>query len=198
MEHYYSADPSSRSEEKQITYELEGRRFLFWTDHGVFSIDRVDHGSDILIHAVRKEEPHLTGKAVDLGCGYGPIGISLAALLPGVQFHLIDVNERAMDLARRNAEENQVSDRIWVGTAEEAPAGEVDVVITNPPIRAGKAVIYDLFRKSYDWLAPTGRLYVVIRKNQGAPSAVKELSQIFGNCETIARQSGFHVLRCVK
>ena len=160
MEHYYSADPSSRSEEKQITYELEGRRFLFWTDHGVFSIDRVDHGSDILIHAVRKEEPHLTGKAIDLGCGYGPIGISLAALLPGVQFHLIDVNERAMDLARRNAEENQVSDRIWVGTAEEVPAGEVDVVITNPPIRAGKAVIYDLFRKSYDWLAPTGRLYV--------------------------------------
>ena len=79
-----------------------------------------------------------------------------------------------MDLARRNAEENQVSDRIWVGTAEEVPAGEVDVVITNPPIRAGKAVIYDLFRKSYDWLAPTGRLYVVIRKNQGAPSAVKE------------------------
>ena len=80
MEHYYSADPSSLSEEKQIRYELEGQSFRFWTDHGVFSIDRVDHGSDILIHAVRKEEPHLTGKAIDLGCGYGPIGISLAAL----------------------------------------------------------------------------------------------------------------------
>ncbi len=198
MEHYYSAVPTSLSEERQIVYSLEDREFRFWTDHGVFSMERVDHGSDILIRAVRREEPCLSGEVVDLGCGYGPIGISLATLNPLARFRLIDVNDRAMDLARRNAMENGVEERVLVGTAQTVLSGSADAVITNPPIRAGKAVIYDLFRQAHEWLKPGGRLYVVIRKNQGAPSAAKELETIFGDCETVARQSGFHVLRCQK
>lgn len=198
MEHYYTNDPTSRSEIREISYELEGRRFTFETDHGVFSMERVDHGSDILIRALRRNEPSVSGQVIDLGCGYGAIGVTLAVLYPEAQFHLIDVNDRAMALARRNAEKIGVSDRIEVGTAQISGEAEAELVVTNPPIRAGKETVYRLFQNAYEWLEPGGRLYVVIRKNQGAPSAVKELLRIFGNCETVERQSGFHVLRCVK
>ena len=199
MEHYYTNAPTSRSDIREIRYEVNGHSLRYLTDHGVFSMERVDHGSDILIHAVIEQEAAMTGTMIDLGCGYGAIGVAVAAVYPQVKVSMIDVNDRAMELARRNAEKNGVSERVAVGTADQLAVQEgAEVVITNPPIRAGKETIYGLFQDSFQWLRPGGRLYVVIRKNQGAPSAVKELTQIFGNCETVERQSGFHVLRCVK
>lgn len=199
MEHYYTNAPTSRSDIREIRYEVNGHSLRYLTDHGVFSMERVDHGSDILIHAVIEQEAAMTGTVIDLWCGYGAIGVAVAAVYPQVKVSMIDVNDRAMELARRNAEKNGVSERVAVGTADQLAVQEgAEVVITNPPIRAGKETIYGLFRDSFQWLRPGGRLYVVIRKNQGAPSAVKELTQIFGNCETVERQSGFHVLRCVK
>lgn len=198
MEHYYTNDPTSRSEIREISYELEGRQFTFETDHGVFSMERVDHGSDILIRALRRNEPSVSGRVIDLGCGYGAIGVTLAVLYPEAVFRLIDVNDRAMALARSNAEKMGVCGRVLVGRAQEAGEAEAELVVTNPPIRAGKDTVYRLFQNAYEWLEAGGRLYAVIRKNQGAPSAVKELRRIFGNCETVERQSGFHVLRCVK
>lgn len=199
MEHYYTNNPTSRSDIREITYELEGRNFYYLTDHGVFSMERVDHGTDILIRTVREQETELSGMEIDLGCGYGAVGVTLAALYPQAQFRLIDVNDRAMELARRNAQKNGVIQRVKVGDASAmAEEASAETVITNPPIRAGKETVYGLFRDAYRWLMPGGRFYAVIRKNQGAASAVKELQQIFGNCDTVERQSGFHVLRCIK
>lgn len=198
MEHYYTNAPTSASKIQEIVYELEGRRLTFLTDSGVFSKGRVDHGSDILIRAVLKNEPFFAGYGVDLGCGYGAIGVSLAVLYPQARFDLIDVNDRAMELAARNAQKMGVAARVTVAGAQEAKPSGAELIVINPPIRAGKETVYQLFNNTCEWLAPGGRLYAVIRKSQGAPSAVRELTRLFGGCDTIERQSGFHVLRCVK
>ena len=138
MEHYYTNAPTSRSDIREIRYEVTGHSLRYLTDHGVFSMERVDHGSDILIHAVIEQEAALTGTVIDLGCGYGAIGVAVAAVYPQVKMSMIDVNDRAMELARRNAEKNGVSERVAVGTADQLAVQEgAEVVITNPPIRAG-------------------------------------------------------------
>ena len=206
MEHYYTNDPTVASQMRQIEYSTGDKTYRLWTDRGVFSVEKVDKGSDLLIRNVMRAEAGFGGTALDMGCGYGPIGLVLASAFPNSRFCLIDVNERAMDLSRKNAKELHVEDRICVGTWEaltgEQATGvnnggndaEFDLVVTNPPIRAGKQTVYALFQQAFDALRTEGRLYVVIRKNQGADSATKELKRLFGNCETLDRESGYHIL----
>ena len=205
-EHYYSKEPVSASHERRIAYEIktgEGtERFTFVTDNGVFSGDRVDHGTDILLRVILKDrlkrEQGAAARIWDIGCGYGPIGITLGRLHPEAFVQMTDVNERAMDLARRNAVQAGLK-HFEVTAADSAVVDEAfDLIVTNPPIRAGKAVIYQIFAQAQDSLATGGSFYVVIRKNQGAPSAAKELERLFGACETVGREAGYHVLRVTK
>lgn len=209
-QHYYSKEPVSASHVRYIEYEIaylsQPLRFTFETDSGVFSISRVDHGTDILLRAIakdaaRQQEEDGEWKApksvLDIGCGYGPIGITLGRFFPEAHVCMVDVNERAMDLARRNAQTARLQD-FTVESASSLSAGAFELIATNPPIRAGKAVVYGIFQQALEHLAPGGALYVVIRKNQGGPSAIKELTRLFGGCEVIDRQSGFHILKCIK
>lgn len=198
-DHYYTTSPDSKSDIRPLEYEVNGKKYTFYTDHGVFSISRVDHGSDILIQTVLEDyDPEGPITFLDMGCGYGPIGIVMADSYPESNGVLLDVNERAMDLARRGAERNRVSERISIVKEAELEGKTFDMVVTNPPIRAGKQTIYHLFGIACEKMNAGGVLYVVIRKNQGAESAVKELKRLFGNCETINRESGFHILKSVK
>lgn len=203
-QHYYSKEPVSASHVRYIDYEIsyqnQPRSFTFETDSGVFSISRVDHGTDILLNAIAKDMAGETAPAsvLDIGCGYGPIGITLGCFFPEAHIHMVDVNERAMELARRNAQTARLKDFLVDSVDNLPPAETFDMVVTNPPIRAGKAVVYGIFQQAREHLAPGGALYVVIRKNQGGPSAVKELTRLFGNCQIIDRQSGFHILKCIK
>ncbi len=194
--HYFTNDPGLRSDERVIEYEVCGRQYRFITDHGVFSMERVDFGSDLLIKTVLEHEGEVTDGIIDIGCGYGPIGIVLSDAYEKSRCLMIDVNERAMELARKNAEANGVLSRVSIGTAEElSPEPEsAEVIVTNPPIRAGKETVYSLFRMAEAWLMPGGRFYAVIRKNQGAPSAQRELSSIFVAAETIERSAGYHII----
>ena len=194
-EHYFTNQPVSESCVREIVYALPEGELRLLTDRGVFSGSRVDHGSDILIRAVRAMEKG-PKSLLDIGCGYGPIAIALGKAWPDSRLMMIDVNQRAMELARENAGRNGVS--AVVKEASNLPDEFFEVVVTNPPIRAGKDVVYGIFRQAWDHLPDGGRLYVVIRKNQGAESAVRELQQLFGNCETVERQSGFHILRSRK
>ncbi|MBQ7064866.1 MAG: class I SAM-dependent methyltransferase [Firmicutes bacterium] len=198
MEHYFSNNPTSRSDEQIIRYTLADRLYLLMTDHGVFSMDRVDKGSDLLIRTVLKAEED-PASCMDIGCGYGPIGLILADRWPASEWQLVDVNDRAMELAGRNAAALGLLGRVQIGPMESFPADDRrEVIVTNPPIRAGKQVIYGLFREAWERLAPGGRLYIVIRKNQGADSAAREIRNLFGNCETVGREAGYHVLRAEK
>ena len=202
-QHYYSKEPVSASNERCIEYTIGSERFSFITDSGVFSISRVDHGTDILLNAILKDHPAVPGRILDIGCGYGPIGVVLGSIYPAAHVHMVDVNERAMDLARRNAQAAKLTDYTVEPVDHlldllNAPENAFQMVVTNPPIRAGKAVVYGIFAQAQEQLAPGGALYVVIRKNQGGPSAIKELERLFGSCTVIDRQSGFHILKAVK
>ncbi len=171
--------------------------FRFITDTAVFSRDRIDFGSALLIEAMQLE-PDAT--VLDVGCGYGPIGMSAAKLAPQGKVYMVDVNERAAGLARRNLDENGIANaEVRVGDALEPVRGiTFDHVLTNPPIRAGKAVIYRIVDEAHAALRTGGSLWVVIQTKQGAPSMKKKMQQTFGNVDDVEREAGYHVFRSVK
>ena len=194
-EHYYTKTPGVAHDEKQVIFEALGLRFQCATDAGVFSRDGLDMGTRILLEAL----PEPGGRALDLGCGWGAVGVVLGKRYPDLELVLTDVNERAAELARRNLRENGVKNaRVLCGDGLAAVEGAFDLIALNPPIRAGKAVVYGLFAAAAGRLVPGGALYVVIRKQQGAESARKYLETVFASVERVARDKGYWVLRCAE
>lgn len=196
-DHYFSQEPGSISEPARHETDFGGRAYTFYTDSGVFSKGRLDPGSALLIECV----PKLRGSVADLGCGWGPIGIILASRNESCAFTLLDINSRAVELCRRNIEENRIENARALQSDGFASLDQNDyfgTVVTNPPIRAGKAAIYSLFEQAHERLLPGGAFYAVIRKQQGAPSAKAFLESLFGNCQAVGRGSGYHVLKCEK
>ena len=194
-DHYYSETPASAHDERQFSVSLLGHEFRFTTDAGVFSRDGLDRGTEVLLNAL----PELAGRALDLGCGWGPVGVALGRKYPAAELVLTDVNERAAELARRNLRDNGVKNaQVVCGEGFENVEGSFDLIALNPPIRAGKAVIYELFANSAAHLSAGGALYIVIRKQQGAESAQKYLQTIYGDVERVARDKGYWVLRCAE
>ena len=190
-EHYYTASPSSAHDERRVTLKALGNELTFITDAGVFSRDGLDRGTEVLLDAL----PPLAGRMLDLGCGWGPVGVALGKKYPGLEIVMTDINTRAADLARRNLAQNGVRATVLQGDGFDPVEGLFDAIVTNPPIRAGKAVIYGLFDRARSFLKPGGALYLVIRKQQGAPSALKFLKERYREAEVIDRGSGFHVIR---
>ncbi len=196
-EHYFTNQPSTAHDETTFTATLRGMAFTFTTDAGVFSRDRVDFGSLLLIETMRIGS---TDTVLDIGCGYGPIGSAAARLASEGQVYMVDVNERAAMLARRNLKANQISNaEVRVGDALEPVRGiAFDTILTNPPIRAGKQVIYRMVDEAHDALKPGGSLWVVIQNKQGAPSMKKRLQETFGNVLDVERKAGYHIFRAVR
>ena len=168
-------------------------RASFETDAGVFSKGELDEGTRVLLEAL----PPLHGRALDLGSGWGAVGVLLGKKYPDVSLLIADVNERAVALAAKNLARNGVKNaRAVESDVYENVDGTFDFIVTNPPIRAGKAVIYSMFDGARDRLSPGGRLYVVIRKQQGAPSALRHMQELYASARVIAREKGFWVIEC--
>lgn len=197
-EHYYTKNPSVKSDRNRIAEELRGRRFQFTTDSGVFSKKEVDFGSKLLIEIF--EEPEIEGDIVDVGCGYGPIGISLASEFSNRRFYLLDVNERATELAMNNAIKNGVNNLSVMASDQLSAVKDKTFasVVTNPPIRAGKQVVHGILEEAHHVLEKGGTLWVVIQKKQGAPSAINKLEEIFQHVETVVKKKGYYILKAVK
>ena len=194
-EHYYTKNPTSEHHERDVKAEIFGLEFTFTTDSGVFSRDGVDPGTRTLIEAL----PELEGRALDLGCGWGAAGLPVAKKNPGCTVVMTDINERAADLSRRNAKRNGVTNvEIVTGDGLESVSGPFNAVFTNPPIRAGKQKIYSMFAECKDLLISGGCLYIVIRKQQGAPSALKYLTELYGEAVVIDRSAGYWIIRAHK
>lgn len=194
-EHYYTNAPTSNHEERHVSAQVGNRCLTFETDAGTFSKQHLDPGSRLLIDTV----PALHGRCADIGCGWGPIGIALAVKNPDLSVEMVDVNERAVALAQKNTESNRVPNaRAFVSDALEKVEPGLDFCVTNPPIRAGKQVIYGFFAQAHEKLVPGGALYIVIRKQQGAPSAIKYLNTLFATVTTLEKEAGYWILEAVK
>lgn len=195
MDHYYSENPTTEHRISQIEYSLGDIDLRFTTDSGVFSKDKVDYGTNVLLTSL----PPMEGKILDLGCGYGPIGITLARLNPNSEIVMIDINQRAVDLAKMNIEQNGINNA-WAlqGNGFENLEETFNAIISNPPIRTGKKVIYSLFEESARHLENGGSIYLVIQKKQGAKSAMDKLNEIYGNCQVINKKGGYWILHSVK
>ena len=192
-DHYYTENPASAHDERRIVLSILGQELTFTTDAGVFSRDGLDRGTELLLEAL----PELTGRVLDLGCGWGAVGVALGKAYPDLDIVMTDVNTRAAELARRNLGLNGVKAEVVQGDGYAAISGAFDAIITNPPIRAGKALIYGLFDDARARLNPGGALYIVIRKQQGAPSALKHLQETWSQAEMIDREAGYWVLRAM-
>ncbi len=192
-DHYFTASPGSGHRYAEAEYAFRGETLRFLTDAGVFSRGEVDFGTDALLRALPQE---MTGRVLDLGCGWGAVGVSVGKKYPGCRIVMSDVNERALDLARKNAAANGVRADAVQSDGLEKVDGVFDYILTNPPIRAGKQVIYRLFAQSAEKLTENGALYLVIRRQQGAESALKYLKTIFVDAETVEKSGGFWVIRC--
>lgn len=190
-EHYYTASPASKHDERRLTVRALGVELSFTTDAGVFSRDGLDTGTRALLEAL----PPLSGRVLDLGCGWGALGGVLAKVYPQARFVLSDINARAVELARRNLRENGLGNAEAVcGDGFAAVEGKFDWILTNPPIRAGKQVIYALFAQAKEFLVPGGTLALVIRTQQGAKSAERYLQSLYQSVKTLDISGGFRVL----
>lgn len=196
MAHQYFDDNTALAHDKhQFKAEVRGETFSFTTDRGVFSRQGLDFGTRLLLESLPLEA--LRGqRLLDLGCGWGPVGVVLGRLLSPVHITMLDVSERALSLARENIQTNHSQvEKIAQSDAYAAVAGEkFDWVLTNPPIRAGKKVVHGFITGAWDVLQPGGHLRLVIQKKQGAPSAKKKMQEVFGQVVEITRKKGYWIL----
>lgn len=195
--HYYSQSPDVKHNRQVHEVSLRGFTFRFMTDAGVFSKSGVDYGSQVLIDALELKS---NARVLDVGCGYGPIGLTSAKLAEHGRVTMIDINERAVELSKENAKLNSISNiSVLQSDLFEAVKGMTfDVIVTNPPIRAGKAVVHRIFEEGYDLLEQGGSMWVVIQKKQGAPSAKAKLESLFTEVEEVTKDKGYRIFRAVK
>ncbi len=195
--HYFDERPPVASRPRKIRARLRGREWTFVTDRGVFGRDAVDAGSRLLIETMRIAP---TDHVLDVGSGYGPVGLVAAVLAPAGRAVLVDVNARAVHLAAQNAALNKVSNvEILLGDGGTlVPGRTFDVAVMNPPIRAGRATFLRLVREVWEILRPGGRLIFVARTAQGAKTLAREVAVIFGTVIELAHKSGYRVYEAVK
>lgn len=193
MNHYFT-NSDVKSELKKTTCIVNDKKFIFNTDNGVFSKRGLDFGSRTLIDVLLSLE--ISGNLLDVGCGYGVIGIILSSFFD-VNVDMVDVNKRAIHLTNMNIKANNVSNvSAFYSDIYSNVDKKYDVIVTNPPIRAGKDIVYKFLFDAKNYLVCGGSLYFVINKDQGAKSVIKDLS-FCANVEVLRKNKGFFVIKCI-
>lgn len=196
-DHYFTNQPNSKTDKKVFSFTLRGNALKFQSDAGVFSRNEVDFGSRVLIETFTF--PGVEGTILDVGCGYGPIGLSIAKEDPNRLVEMVDVNLRAIELAKENAKANNIENvKIYESSIYENVTGEYAAILTNPPIRAGKTVVHTILKEAHEKLLPGGELWVVIQKKQGAPSAMELLKELFDEVEVVKKEKGYYIIKSKK
>jgi len=196
MGQYFTNDENLKSEYRNIVYNYKDYSFNFTSDLGVFSKDRVDFGSKLLIESYF-ERGEKNKKILDVGCGYGFIGITVSTVMDSV-VDMIDVNKRAVHLSNINIKKTGANAKAFVSNIYENIEGKYDVIITNPPIRAGKRVYMTILNDAYKHLNSNGELWFVINKDQGAKSAKELMKNVYDEVNVINKSKGFFVILCKK
>jgi 16S rRNA (guanine1207-N2)-methyltransferase len=197
-EHYYSRTQNVESEPKYWNTEIRDTKLRFKTDNGVFSKKEIDFGSRLLVETFVM--PDLSGDILDVGCGYGPIGLTLAKKWSDRKVYMVDVNTRALQLAKDNGELNGIQNTFIKESdcLSSVKGQKFAVILTNPPIRAGKKVVHTIYEQSHECLLPEGELWVVIQKKQGAPSTIEKLSSLYEEVEVVVKKKGYFIIKAKK
>ena len=193
MSQYFNNDNSIQSNVVKTYANILGESFTFYTDNGVFSKTGVDFGSRLLLESIPLDS--LGDSLLDVGCGYGVFGIVLNKKL-GIKCTMCDVNRRALHLAKRNIEENRCNNcEVIESNCYENISEKYSTIITNPPIRAGKKIVYEILENAKDYLKPGGSLIFVVRKEQGAKSIISDMQKLY-NLTILEKKKGFFIIKC--
>ena len=195
MKHYFTDNTDLKSEQSQFIFRFHKYVLFFTSDYGVFSKSMIDNGSRVLLDNIEITNEKTL---LDVGCGYGTFGICLNKVYSHLNVDMVDVNDRALELAKLNAKNNNIHANIYKSFIYENVQGSYDVIVTNPPVRAGKEVVTTILQESIEHLNENGSLWVILQKKQGAPSTKKKMEEVFGNCEIVKRDKGYYLLHSVK
>ena len=199
MEHYFIPKEHSESDYFTFKEKMFDREFVFRSCDDIFSKDRVDYGTKVLIETVAKNF-NLSGNILDVGCGYGAIAIVLASLFGDANFTMCDINNTAVELSQENIKRNGIKNinKVCVSDAYKKIGNGLNYIITNPPIKAGKKNLLNILEGAYEHLVDGGKLVFVIKKKHGEDSIRKHLSSIYSSVEILKRDSGYYILCCTK
>lgn len=195
MTHYFKNDENLKSEFRNLIYKYENYKLNFTSDLGVFSKDKIDLASKLLVETYLKYGKEKM-KVLDVGCGYGFIGITLS-IIKKCQLTMIDINKRALHLTKMNLKSNKVEANVIESNIYENINDKYDVIITNPPIRAGKSVYMTILNDSFKYLTSNGELWFVMNKDHGAKTVIKELNSTY-DLHILEKNKGFFVIMCKK
>jgi 16S rRNA (guanine1207-N2)-methyltransferase len=189
--HYFIKNPDLPIHERELSLEIFGHKLHFTTNSGLFYCEKIDDASLTLV----KKLPPLHNEVLDLGCGYGFIGIALAKANT-ISLTQSDINGIALDYARRNAKKNAIPATFIHSDGFENITQLFNTITLNPPIHAGKEAMYRLYEGAANHLHPDGSFYIVIQKKHGAESSIKKLNELFNTCEILHKKKGLYVVKC--
>jgi len=194
MSMYFENDETLKSNKQTIKIKYKDITLDFYTDNGVFSKEKFDYGSRLLLENLPIKE--IRGNILDLGCGYGAIGIYLAKQTNS-QVDMVDINERAINLTKENIRLNKINNaKVFVSDIYSSVEKRYNYIITNPPIRAGKDIVRKFLIEAKNYLIENGELWFVMRKDHGVKSMLKELETTY-KIEIIEREKGFYIIKCI-
>lgn len=199
MEHYFIAKQHDEKDYFTFKEKFLEHEFTFKSVDSVFSKDKIDEGTKVLLSTIAKNYTNMTGNVLDFGCGLGVIGIVLKTIYKNINVDMLDVNSVAVDLSKHNCNINNVSQN---NVFESNMYGVVDkkynIIVTNPPIKVGKKILFGVVTGAKEHLLDDGEIILVIRKSHGEESMKKHMEEVFGNCEILKRDKGYYVLRSKK
>ncbi len=192
MAHYFTNEENLKSEIEKVIAEINGIPFYFYTDNGVFSKGELDFGTELLLKNFKYDNPN-NKTLLDIGCGCGPIGIYASHL--GFTVDMSDVNKRAIHLSKMSLKEQGLNANVFESDAYKNITNKYDYIVSNPPIRVGKEKLYEIVMNAKEHLKDGGSLWIVVRKQQGAESMVRDMKNAYKTVEVIAKKKGFFIIK---
>lgn len=192
MAHYFTNEENLKSEIEKVIVEINGIPFYFYTDNGVFSKGELDFGTELLLKNFKYDNPN-NKTLLDIGCGCGPIGIYASHL--GFTVDMSDVNKRAIHLSKMSLKEQGLNANVFESDAYKNITNKYDYIVSNPPIRVGKEKLYEIVMNAKEHLKDGGSLWIVVRKQQGAESMVRDMKNVYKTVEVIAKKKGFFIIK---